>query len=98
MTLALTRGGIFQDKLADSPERVALWQAPVPRRWPEGGHSLAAIPNLQPRGGGFVFLVKSRKSNLGLERMPAPGSFLKISTPFVVLVYALMDLFPITTF
>lgn len=24
MTLALTRGGIFQDKLADSPERVVL--------------------------------------------------------------------------
>lgn len=31
------RGGIFQDKPADSPERVALWQAPVPRRWPWPG-------------------------------------------------------------
>lgn len=81
MTLALTRGGTFQDKLADSPERVALWQAPVPRRWPGGGHSLAAMPNPQTQERGFVFWGKPGKINSGLrERRPLEAS-LKLVYP-----------------
>ena len=46
MTLAHPRGRIFQDKLADSPERVVLWQAPAPLR---GGLGPTACP--APKGG-----------------------------------------------
>lgn len=55
VTLAITPlGGVFQDKLADSPERVALWPAPVPQRWPHGPGCSAQPPTA---GGGGVGIL-----------------------------------------
>ena len=82
------QGGIFQDKLTDSPERVALWQAPVPRRWP--GPGCNAQPPTARRG--IVFLVKPRKFNSGRRECRPLKSFLKTSVPFILLVYVLADL------
>lgn len=78
VTLALPRAGYSRiNSLTHPPERVALWQAPVPRRWP--GPGCNAQPPTARRE--IVFLVKPRKFNSGWRECRPLKASLKPAYP-----------------